>query len=146
MSPTCPTVTIKGLPRNAVVKDEDFKWLQQRLGTALPVFQVTFDKRGNVLTFAVHSDDSCASVFVNDDLVFDMELPGRKIKRPTKTVVEFKQCVKCGDVHILTLPADGYRQFQAGIGIQFAMPDVSEDDREMLLSGVCPDCWEELMK
>ena len=146
MSPTCPMVTIRVLPRNAVVNDEDFAWLQRRLGAALPVFQVTFDTRGNVVTFAVHSDDSCASVFVNDDLEFDMELPGRKIKRTTKTIMEFKQCVKCGDVHILHLPAEGYRQFQAGVGIQFALPDVSEEDRELLLSGVCPDCWEELMK
>jgi hypothetical protein len=36
--------------------------------------------------------------------------------------------------------------YEAGELIQRAMPDVSEDERELLISGVCGQCFDELFK
>ena len=65
------------------------------------------------------------------------------------------QCVECGKVHGFDCSFE-----QAGIvdryvmarlydrrsvkPIHEALPFLNEDDREMLLSGICPTCWERL--
>ena len=34
-----------------------------------------------------------------------------------------------------------YRKYEAGARIQDAMPYVSADDREFVITGICPKCW-----
>jgi hypothetical protein len=50
----------------------------------------------------------------------------------------------------VTLTADQYRRFQSwlehGGRIQDALPELSADDREILLSGIGPDEWEKTFK
>lgn len=140
------SVVIRALPRSAVVDDDTFKYLQGHLGEALPLFSVTFDRNGGITTFAVHMGNSCASVFMHEGLEFDMLLNSMTVKTSHEVTLEFKQCVKCGNVHLLSLPVEGYRKFQAGMGIQYALPNISDETRELLLSSVCPKCWKELMK
>ncbi len=55
------------------------------------------------------------------------------------------QCRLCKRERSLTLPLDGFRQFARGVPAQLAYPDVSAEDREQLISGVCPTCWKEMM-
>lgn len=140
------SVVIRALPRSAVVDDDTFKYLQGHLGEALPLFCVMFDRNGYITTFAVHVGDNCASVFMREGLEFDMLLNNMTVKTTSEVTLEFKQCVKCGNVHLLSLPTEGYKKFQAGVGIQYALPNISDETRELLLSGICPKCRKELMK
>jgi hypothetical protein len=49
----------------------------------------------------------------------------------------------CDADHIVQVPQEGYVQWQAGELIQKALPSLNDDDRELLISGTCPGCWEE---
>lgn len=54
-------------------------------------------------------------------------------------------CVSCGIRHIVTVPTEGYKDWLEGRKkIQHALPSVSEDDRELLMSGICPACWNQM--
>ena len=55
------------------------------------------------------------------------------------------KCPCCRNAHIVHLTPDQsrrYKDYVCGKGhIQDLLPDLSEDDREMLISGVCPACF-----
>ena len=54
------------------------------------------------------------------------------------------QCPFCADQHIVDVDRNGYVQWSIGDKlIQDALPTLSSDDRERLLTGICPDCWNE---
>jgi len=63
-----------------------------------------------------------------------------------KDVVIFGQkCSMCGELHITTYPWIGFMTYvRQGKLIQDAMPDVSAENREFLISGICPDCQKEI--
>ena len=48
----------------------------------------------------------------------------------------------CMEAHVLYVPLSGYTAWQNGELIQNAMPTLSADDRERLITGICPACWE----
>ena len=52
------------------------------------------------------------------------------------------ECPWCGEEHEVEVPFEGYLAWQNGELIQVAMPQLSADEREMLISGICPKCWE----
>lgn len=64
---------------------------------------------------------------------------------PGLTVDVVKTCVFCGKVHTLIVDRLRYEQWQTGSLIQVAFPDMSVDQREILISGTCPECWEKNM-
>jgi len=53
-------------------------------------------------------------------------------------------CPMCGDTKVLSLPEAGYKAWQNGTMIQRALPELSADDRERLISGICPTCWDKM--
>ena len=53
-------------------------------------------------------------------------------------------CVVTGKPHKVTVPRDGYLRWKKGGLIQKAMPEVSEDDREFLISGISPEGWKQI--
>lgn len=53
-------------------------------------------------------------------------------------------CPICHCDTYLMVDAEEYARWQAGELIQVAMPDLDADEREMLISGICPDCWEDM--
>ena len=55
-------------------------------------------------------------------------------------------CPACGKKQYLHLPATGLIAYIAGVPIQRAFPDFSPQAREMVLTGICEDCWNELFK
>ena len=140
------TVTFKHIPRNAILNQADYEWVQQRLGTPLPLFQLTFDSSGRVATLAVHTEDSCISVFMVKEIECEINLPS--------TIRTFKGggvrinciCARCGKLKILDVSAEAFRKYKQGFAVQHAFPELSEDDREWLVSKVCPDCWDTLTK
>ena len=53
-------------------------------------------------------------------------------------------CPMCGDTKVLSLSEKGYKAWQNGALIQRALPDLGADDRERLISGICPSCWDKM--
>jgi hypothetical protein len=53
-------------------------------------------------------------------------------------------CPRCKKPQNLRLPIDGLRAYNNGALIQVAFPNLSVAFREMLLTGWCDDCWNEI--
>lgn len=49
-------------------------------------------------------------------------------------------CPFCGRAKAVEVPVVGYRRWKCGELIQDALSELNKTDREMLLSGLCPDC------
>lgn len=55
------------------------------------------------------------------------------------------KCIKCKKVYTVDVPKEGLFNWQRGMLIQDAMPDVSADDRELLMSHLCSSCFNNLI-
>lgn len=62
---------------------------------------------------------------------------------PTMIEIEVR-CPVCGKTEIVVAPFEGYTAWNSGVPIQEALPCLSADERELLLSGICPTCWDKL--
>jgi hypothetical protein len=49
-------------------------------------------------------------------------------------------CPFCGRITTLSIPVDDCIAWQNGSLVQNAFPDLSAEDREVLLSGICWNC------
>lgn len=55
-----------------------------------------------------------------------------------------RTCICCGDEREIKVPKEGYERWKAGLRIQEALPTVSADDREFLMSDICSECFDSL--
>lgn len=53
-------------------------------------------------------------------------------------------CPFCGKSHDVVVDIFDYFAWQEGELVQNAFPYLSANDREMLISGICPKCWDEM--
>ena len=53
-------------------------------------------------------------------------------------------CRSCGKQHVVRVSVDGFAKWKNGMNIQEALPKVSASDRELLISGICPTCWDKM--
>ena len=53
-------------------------------------------------------------------------------------------CRLCGDTHVLKVNDDDVFRWQTGTLIQDAMPYLSADEREILISGTCGKCFDKM--
>ena len=60
----------------------------------------------------------------------------------SETVTFDKTCVQCHGKTTFKLPADGYLRWKSGELVQNALPKLSADDRELLISGMCGECFD----
>jgi hypothetical protein len=58
--------------------------------------------------------------------------------------VETHPCLGCGQTAWFSMTQEQYNAWKQGVHVQVIFPDWSAEDREMLISGTCPDCWEEM--
>lgn len=59
----------------------------------------------------------------------------------------YTHCTCCQKQFVIKAPQEGYNAWtKHEKKIQHAMPTVSADDRELLISGLCVDCFEEVMQ
>ena len=58
--------------------------------------------------------------------------------------IRTKPCMQCGNSSELTVPAEGLAEWTAGAFVQHAFPTLSADEREMLISGTHPTCWDQM--
>jgi hypothetical protein len=55
-------------------------------------------------------------------------------------------CMVCGHAGIVKgVSESGYEKWKAGMFIQLALPSLSADEREQLLTGTHPSCWDAMM-
>lgn len=53
-------------------------------------------------------------------------------------------CQICNTEHIFTIPTVDYFLWQSGKSIQDACPYINRDSAEILISGICSDCFDSL--
>lgn len=57
--------------------------------------------------------------------------------------VNTTSCMNCGKREKLTIPKDGYLAWIVnGEYIQVALSDLTEEERELILTGIHPECWD----
>jgi predicted nucleic acid-binding Zn-ribbon protein len=62
-----------------------------------------------------------------------------KINHEETTIVT--RCPICGRTNFIKVNDADYWDWQDGALAQDAFPYLSADEREMLISGICPTCW-----
>ena len=60
------------------------------------------------------------------------------------TAVVAVPCRLCNEAKDLTVNIEGFIAWQGGKLIQEALPELDADDRELLISGTCPTCWDKM--
>lgn len=66
------------------------------------------------------------------------------MKKNYKEYLVISVCPICNEVHEIGVNEADYWDWQDGKCAQDAFPYLSADEREMLISGVCPDCWDRM--
>lgn len=61
---------------------------------------------------------------------------------PTKTRV--CTCIKCNKKHTLTAKQHQWDSWKAGELVQNAFPNFTSSQRELLISGICGDCFDKM--
>jgi hypothetical protein len=56
------------------------------------------------------------------------------------------KCRSCGREFTLTVRKAGYEEWRAGTLIQRALPELSADQRELLISGICGTCFDAMFR
>jgi len=54
------------------------------------------------------------------------------------------ECIWCATPKTITLPAEQLFEYRRGALVQNAFPEMSAEDREFIISGVCPACFDTL--
>ena len=54
------------------------------------------------------------------------------------------RCPFCGKTAIITVATSDFIVWQGGMLIQNAFPYLSDNERESLISGICPSCWDKM--
>lgn len=55
-----------------------------------------------------------------------------------------RQCPICGEINMITVDEDGLNSWEHGTHAQDAFPYLNDDEREMMITGICPSCWEKV--
>jgi hypothetical protein len=53
-------------------------------------------------------------------------------------------CIMCHKTGTVFANVDGITKWRAGTPMQHALPELSDDEREQLINGTHPDCYERL--
>lgn len=57
-------------------------------------------------------------------------------------IITSKRCMFCGKEHLIEMPREAFDRWRGGEHIQDVFPAMSADEREILISGTCPECWD----
>lgn len=94
-------------------------------------------------TQALH--DILAKIGYYEAAVAALELQGGDRHMAIQTGVVEITCVNCQTKHTVLVPTAGYRRWASGQArIQDALPELNESERELLMSHICPRCWDKL--
>lgn len=54
-------------------------------------------------------------------------------------------CPLCEKENIITVDKEKFEKYQNGELIQNCFPEMKPEIREMLITGICPECWDKFM-
>lgn len=74
-----------------------------------------------------------------EDSIAELGIPVIKLEKITR--VTTKPCPVCGATSIMDVASEGYAKWKGGGLIQDALPELDAGAREMLITGIHPDCW-----
>lgn len=66
------------------------------------------------------------------------------MKNNNKEVCIVTVCPCCGHANEVYVNEEDYWDWDEGVPAQKAFPYLSPDEREMLISGICPSCWDKM--
>ncbi len=66
------------------------------------------------------------------------------VKINYKEVCVITRCPFCGRGNEVEVNESDYWDWDDGIHVQVAFPYLSKYEREMLISGTCPTCWDKM--
>ena len=67
------------------------------------------------------------------------------VAKDWRTLEVVVRCPHCGRDHSVLVDLEAYIKFRDEKPlIQVAFPDMSSEDRELLISGCCQQCWDEI--
>jgi hypothetical protein len=59
--------------------------------------------------------------------------------------VHTKPCPFCNETHTVEVSATGFQRWAVdGEYIQNALPELNSDNRELLMTGTCAECWDNI--
>ena len=61
-----------------------------------------------------------------------------------KEVSIVTRCPLCGKANFIEVNEEDYWDWDDGVHVQVAFPYLPAEEREMLVSGICPTCWEKM--
>lgn len=59
-------------------------------------------------------------------------------------LIQTQPCPLCGESATLEVTEEGLNRWYAGEFSQDALPELSADDRERLITGTCGPCWDKM--
>ena len=68
------------------------------------------------------------------------------MKTITTPLVLETTCPFCGESHSIIVDTYDYFDWIDGELVQNAFPYLSVDEREMVKTGICPTCWDDMFK
>ena len=63
-----------------------------------------------------------------------------------KEVEVVTRCPMCGRANFIAVNENDYFDWDDGAHAQDAFPYLNDNEREMLISGICPDCWDAMVE
>lgn len=56
--------------------------------------------------------------------------------------IELKRnCPSCGLTQVVKVEQEDYDKYQNGMHVQNAFPYLNAEQRELFITGICPECW-----
>ena len=56
------------------------------------------------------------------------------------------KCPVCERTNYVEVNAEKYNDYIRGELVQKCFPELSADDRELLITGICKECWDNMFK
>jgi len=56
------------------------------------------------------------------------------------------KCRRCGIDHVFNVKEDSYKAYMNGACVQDAFPELSPEYREILISGLCDNCFDRIFQ
>ena len=56
------------------------------------------------------------------------------------------KCIKCGTKISLEIDEEDYWKYHTGMKVQDAFPYLTDNEREILVSGFCSDCFDKIFE
>jgi hypothetical protein len=74
-----------------------------------------------------------------------LDLSSRWLNPDVDVINIVRKCIHCNEETLITLDNDRFKAWQVDREfVQNVWPEATTDDREMLISGTHPKCWEEM--